>query len=410
MSNANIFGNWKALEAAHGDRNMPVSLALRNVKFSKALKTILSNVSGGQMELGYMIDEGVITISTVDDLSKNVDVRVYDIRDLLAPITDVQSDNQAPATKPSAGRTPPRTRQDLVDAITRLIMDTVSTNTWKGHGGTVGALRELEGQLIITQTPDSHREIVKLLEQLREQRGLQVSVEMRLFSCEQEMLARLLTEWEKRATTRPVESTTQPDEKLTGIFLTDVQVSQFMHSIQNDSDSYIITAPRVTLFNSQRAFVRVSTQRAYVRDYSTTITKSGDTRFEPVVGNAEFGILWEVRTTVSADRGSVTLFLHPKLSVLEGMSHKDWQGRPAGSNLAVDEPQMKISEMQTLVSIPNGGTLLLGGMKDPDANNTASTKPAGAAKARGLFMMVRPRIIPPNAAVQKEFPLLKQRN
>ncbi|HMO25383.1 MAG TPA: hypothetical protein PKB10_03870, partial [Tepidisphaeraceae bacterium] len=76
---ANIFVNWRAMELEAVDRNAPVSLRLRNVKFSKVLRSILDDVGGGTVKLGYTIDEGVITISTLDDLAQNVDPRVYDI-------------------------------------------------------------------------------------------------------------------------------------------------------------------------------------------------------------------------------------------------------------------------------------------------------------------------------------------
>src|SRR6185503_19872463 len=93
VTGANIFVNWRALEAAGIDRNTPVTARLRDVKFSKALQTILSDVGGGTVKLGYTIDEGVITISTDEDLSKNVVTRVYDIRDLIIEVPDF---NQAP--------------------------------------------------------------------------------------------------------------------------------------------------------------------------------------------------------------------------------------------------------------------------------------------------------------------------
>ena len=43
---ANIFVNWKALEVAGIDRSAPVSTRLKNVKFSKVLRTILESLAG----------------------------------------------------------------------------------------------------------------------------------------------------------------------------------------------------------------------------------------------------------------------------------------------------------------------------------------------------------------------------
>ena len=45
-----------------------MTVNLRDVPYRKALLTVLSEVGGGQSNLGYTIDDGVITISTKDEL------------------------------------------------------------------------------------------------------------------------------------------------------------------------------------------------------------------------------------------------------------------------------------------------------------------------------------------------------
>ncbi len=81
ITSANILVNWKALEADGIDKQTQVSATLHDVKFSKVLDIILQQAGGGK--LAYTIDEGVITISTADELNKAVVTRVYDITDLL---------------------------------------------------------------------------------------------------------------------------------------------------------------------------------------------------------------------------------------------------------------------------------------------------------------------------------------
>jgi hypothetical protein len=146
LTGANIFVNWKALEAIGIDRNTPVSVHLRGKKLSTVLELVLAIVGGERTKLDYAVDEGVITISTHDDLAKNVIVRVYDIRDLIFPQVN---------------------RGVQVARLTRLIEHNVDAASWKDAGGSVGALRELEGQLIVTHTRDNHRRIVAMLQDLR---------------------------------------------------------------------------------------------------------------------------------------------------------------------------------------------------------------------------------------------------
>ena len=222
MSGANIFVNWKSLEGAGIDRNAPVSAKLRNIKFSKALGIILDSVGGGTTKLGYTIDEGVIEIATAEELGKNTLTRVYDIRDLIINIPDFNdapdfslnstSNNSSQNGGGGAGgggggggggnnnlfgnnsqgggqkQDQGPTRQELVDGIIKLITETVAPDSWRDAGGSVGAMRELQGQLIVTQTPENQRELVNLLEQLRETHSIQVTVETRFLTVQRNFL------------------------------------------------------------------------------------------------------------------------------------------------------------------------------------------------------------------------------
>jgi hypothetical protein len=71
VSNANIFVNWKALEAAGIDKQAPVTANLRHISFLKCLRVVLDDVAGTKGKLAIAIDSGVITISTAADLGKD---------------------------------------------------------------------------------------------------------------------------------------------------------------------------------------------------------------------------------------------------------------------------------------------------------------------------------------------------
>lgn len=397
---ANIFVNWKSLELAKIDRNVPITARLRNIKFSKALSIIL-DAAGGGGKLGYAVDDGVIAISTVDDLSKNVEVRVYDVRDLLTTPPDFvpprlgvpEPVNAAvPATQSSARE---GMREDLVKAYVRLIEDTVAPVTWKDHGGNVGAIRELQGQLIITQTPENQIAIMALLQQLRETHGLQCTVEARIISCPDSVASGLLAKWQKVSVpaTLPTDSVKRPGAGAVGLFMDKAQVSQFLETIANDPQMTLIDAPRLTLFDGQRAYVQVSKSRRYTSGYSAVAAPSGQIRYEPIASAVETGLLFDVQTTVTGDRKSVMLSLHPQISELLGMKDIPWVGRPAGSNLMVQEPQVRSTELHTTVNIPNNMTLLIGGLEDPRVASSSGPATQPGMPLRSLFLLVRVTII-----------------
>jgi general secretion pathway protein D len=208
VTGANIYVDWPALERASISRDAPVTARLRDIKFSKALELIFKSVEGEEddRKLGYSIDEGVITISTRKELNKNVVTQRYDINDLLfvapdytnAPNLDItgsqggggggrgggggqqqnifQGGQQQQNQQEQQGQ-----REARIDEIKKYIVDNVSPTTWKDNGGDVGSISSspLRAVLLITQTPENHRAITKVLDSLRASQALQVSIETR---------------------------------------------------------------------------------------------------------------------------------------------------------------------------------------------------------------------------------------
>lgn len=143
VSGANIFVNWKVLEASGVDRNAPVSVQLKNVRFGKALDTILAS-AGGDVKLTYTADGDVISI-TVDDTEGDPGGvrRSYEVRDLLG---GGNADREA--------------------IVLKLITGSIAPSTWKNTGGT-GDARVQDGQLLVNTSQDNHKAIANLLEQVR---------------------------------------------------------------------------------------------------------------------------------------------------------------------------------------------------------------------------------------------------
>jgi beta-lactamase regulating signal transducer with metallopeptidase domain len=152
LSGANIFVNWKALELAGVSRTDPVTLRLRGAKLGKSITILLNAVRDGNIRMAFTVDGDVITISTQSELAKNTFTRVYDVRDILGGSKDLE-------------------REKKVSALLDFITD-VDAGSWRETGGNVGAIRELQGQLIITQTPENQQKILDLLKDYRKTHGL----------------------------------------------------------------------------------------------------------------------------------------------------------------------------------------------------------------------------------------------
>jgi len=76
---------WRDLyDNADIDRTTPINMdEISGVSIGTALELLLASVSGRYDQLGYVIEDGVITIATVESLPKRLKARVYDIADLL---------------------------------------------------------------------------------------------------------------------------------------------------------------------------------------------------------------------------------------------------------------------------------------------------------------------------------------
>ncbi|MEP0843308.1 MAG: hypothetical protein HRF43_11450, partial [Phycisphaerae bacterium] len=89
--------NWPALALAGVERTTDTGgLQLRDVKIEIALQRLLENVTaaaGGTTRIGYDIVDGVVVISTQDDLNSKTVLRVYVISDLLLRIRSFRDPN-----------------------------------------------------------------------------------------------------------------------------------------------------------------------------------------------------------------------------------------------------------------------------------------------------------------------------
>jgi beta-lactamase regulating signal transducer with metallopeptidase domain len=152
VTGANVYVNWRTLEAAGVSKNVPVSIRLRDVTFAKALRTILED-AGGEVALDYSVDDGTLTISTREDLSRNVTIRVYDVTDLISRGADGRILDDAQQSKEA-------------EQLIQLIKNTIGSDEWKDNGGAVGSIVAFNQKLTVTTTETRHREIAVLLAEL----------------------------------------------------------------------------------------------------------------------------------------------------------------------------------------------------------------------------------------------------
>jgi len=194
---------------------------------------------------------------------------------------------------------------------------------------------------------------------------------------------------------------------IAGTFLDDIQVDFLVTATEAHAATRTLTAPRLTIFNGQRAYVVVGTQVAYVASLEPVIAENA-TATRPDIATVGTGTVLDVEGTVSADRRYVTMTIRPSVTVLNKIDKYAW-----GATGFVQLPDISTQAVECTVSVPDGGTILLGGQKVASEMeremgvpilsripvlNRAFTNRAKIRDEETLLILVRPKII-----IQKEY-------
>jgi general secretion pathway protein D len=543
VNRVNVTVDWDDLADVGVDRERPISLSLRSIPLRTAFKELL-NQAGGEAALGFAVRDGVLRIATRRTLDRDKHVVVYDIRDLLvdmprfvnAPTLDL-----ADSFKESGGGVSPA-RRDLFttespddpdkalvlaqhDARVQEMLDIIRTNvapdSWRETGGGDGALRELNGELIVYNTSDAHQQVTSLLDQLRETRALQISVESRFLIVSSNFLEEIGVDLDfvfnagnasfdrvfdaagvpvvdpfsgaavlmprqfssigatpavppfgnplpqinvrqpygqagfvpqqgtvipsfqdttpiplqqnSLALTNPQGLNTgipgsltdavagSPAMTIAGSFLDNLQVDFLIRATQANRRASIVQAPRLLMFNGQRANVVISRQRQYVSSLQPVVAE-GAVGVTPIIGVVSSGVVLDVEGTIDHERKYVTLTVRTSLAQEPRLTPFEVQrGSGTSPSLFITLVDQETRRINTTVSVPDGGTVLLGGLKSSgeieiDAGvpilsklpvlKRAFTNSTTVKDTQTLLILLKSKILIQREAEEEAFPTL----
>jgi general secretion pathway protein D len=199
-------------------------------------------------------------------------------------------------------------------------------------------------------------------------------------------------------------------------YLDDIQVDLLIEATQADRRSVVLTAPRLTFFNGQRAWVAVADQVSFI---SALVPITGDAAgaFQPIPGVVNEGVVLDVEGVISADRRYVTMTVLVSLSEIVNIREVEVQGAVGGVgdiegggdfSATQELPEVEVSLVQTTVSVPDKGTVLLGGTRRIDEVEVESGVPVlskipfinrfftnrlTSKSEKTLLILIRPEII-----------------
>jgi len=124
----------------------------------------------------------------------------------------------------------------------------------------------------------------------------------------------------------------------------------------------------------ERASLSGINQVRYVKDFDVEIAQAAAIA-DPIVDVISDGVILDVRPVVSSDRRFITLELRPTVSQLRRPIPERNVSFGVGNNGRLQLPQLEVQRVRTTVTVPDGGTLLLGGLKIAEERNTKSGVP-----------------------------------
>jgi hypothetical protein len=215
-------------------------------------------------------------------------------------------------------------------------------------------------------------------------------------------------------------------------FVDDIQVDLIVKATQADKRSITLSAPRLTFFNGQGAWISINTQEAYVAGLQAN-TGDASGAFVPQVAQIPTGIVLHLKGAASADRRYVTLNVYFQKTTLVALVPSATFTGAAGGGFGggsasgffgtVQLPTTATQEIKVTTSIPDKGTALLGGQRETKEYDTEVGVPLlskvpyinrfftnriTATSESTLLIMLRPEIIIQSESEDRLFPGLTE--
>ncbi|MCG3133497.1 MAG: hypothetical protein HMLKMBBP_00675 [Planctomycetes bacterium] len=159
-----------------------------------------------------------------------------------------------------------------------------------------------------------------------------------------------------------------------GTMIDDTQLEVILRAVEKNDRSTLVMAPRLTAYNGQRANITVLNQISYISDFDVEIAQAAQIG-DPIVQTLRDGVILDLRPTVTADRRFITMELRPTVAIITRPLATFQTTLANGPPVTIQLPELQVQRVRTTVTMPDGGTLLLGGLKFFEERRLESSVP-----------------------------------
>ena len=400
----------------------------------RSVHKVLDIIVETHENLRWKIEDGVVKFVTKDEMKGGQVLATYEVRDLIHPPPDFPGPEMNVA--PSGGVQIPEEEKSnreanlvTADALEQLIKTTISPSSWDQDPQ--NSLRITPaGEMVVHQVPEVHEQIKKLLTDLREATGIMVDIQARFIKVEDNFLEDIGVDF--RGLGQPGLGTNQflndfgdpstqldlgkeigqgsdlgafTEKGLSGgdararveelydlglgdpnvvqgsgglsfqwTYINDLQLELILRAVSKSERVELVTSPRITVYNTARGNLAVLNQVAYVQDFNVEIAQ-GASIADPIVNVVQDGVVLDVRPVVSADRRFITLELRPTIANLKRPIREVTTTLGSQNSVTIQLPEVEVQKVRTSIPMPDGGTILLGGLKVSDKQDYHSGVP-----------------------------------
>ncbi len=386
------------------------------------LLRIIEDQTGG--EVRFVVRNGVVNVLTSEEAAGGQITLQYEVRDIVRKVQDFPGTEINLA--PSGGidvvdeELPEKeatilTEDELLEAIT----ENISPDAWDD----TATVSVENGTLIVWATPEIHDQVRALLDDLRKASNIMVEIKVRFLKVEDSFLQDVGVDFRGLGddstagkagmgadnvfddfgsdpgspsspgtigtgndsgvyfreasdnvnviarTEHLYDAGLGSEDTLIGsgglslqyTLLDDTQVEMILRAVEKSKRSEVVTESKLMVYNTARANLTVANQVSYVGDFDVEIAQAAAIA-DPIVRVAQDGVFLDVRPVVTADRRFTYIEVRPTVANLVRPIPTFQTSLGAGSPVTLQLPELEIQKIRTRVLVPDGGTLLLGGL------------------------------------------------
>lgn len=271
-----------------------------------------------------------------------------------------------------------------------------STNYWaylelklttllKKYGKRDIVISPMSGVVTVRAMPNEIREVREFLEKETEHLNRQVILETNIIEVTLSDEYQQGVSWSNLSENATVafESTAQLADNVIqttiggggALTYTNGDFSTVLSLLETQGDVNVLSKPRITAMNNQKAVIKVGSDEYFVTDVTTT-TISGIDSSSPSIELTPFfsGISLDVTPKISDD-DSVLLHIHPSIIDIEEQTKTISFGTSADSNLTLPLAYSEVRESDTVVKAKSGDVIVIGGLMKTEQQDIVSKVP-----------------------------------